>query len=37
MTGSGTRLSPRKIRSWHLLVVLGVVLAIDVAWAVASW
>jgi len=37
MTGSGTRVTPRELKAWHLAALLGLVLAIDVAWAVLAW
>lgn len=35
--GTGTRREPPELKVWHLIVVLGLVLAIDVAWAAISW
>jgi hypothetical protein len=37
VTGSGTRRQPREIKAWWLIVALVAVLAVDVAWAIASW
>lgn len=37
MTPSGTRIPARELRSWHLLVALAVVLAVDVAVAWSAW